>query len=54
MNLNKTCGIYYIKNIINGKIYIGSSVQIGIRWQQHKAALRENKHHCIYLQHAWK
>jgi group I intron endonuclease len=28
-------GIYKISNLINGKIYIGQSVHIEKRWQQH-------------------
>jgi len=30
------CGVYKITNIINGKIYIGQSVDIERRWRQHK------------------
>ena len=29
-------GIYKITNLINGKIYIGQSVDINKRWRQHK------------------
>ena len=29
-------GIYQIKNIINGKIYIGKSIDIEERWNNHK------------------
>jgi len=46
-------GIYKIKNTINGKIYIGSSKNIKLRWQQHKYALNHNKHHNIHLNNAW-
>ena len=31
-----TCGIYKITNQINGKCYIGQSVNIERRWQEHK------------------
>ena len=31
----KDCGIYKITNLINGKIYIGQSIQIFSRWKQH-------------------
>ena len=31
-----TCGIYKIQNKINGKIYIGQSIHIEERWQQHR------------------
>lgn len=33
-----TCGIYKITNLINNKIYIGKSVNIQKRWNQHKNA----------------
>jgi len=49
-----TRGIYKIKNIKNNKVYIGSSVNISSRWQQHKSCLRRGNHHCIGLQRAWK
>ena len=29
-------GIYSIKNKINGKVYIGKSINIYNRWKQHK------------------
>lgn len=50
---NDLCGIYYIKNKINNKIYIGSSIKVKARWGCHKSALRKNKHHCIHLQRGW-
>ena len=46
-------GIYQIKNIVSGKIYIGSSVNILHRWEIHKSDLNNNKHHSIVLQRAW-
>ena len=46
-------GIYSITNIINNKTYYGSSTNCGRRWQEHKTALRHNKHHNIHLQRAW-
>ena len=33
-----TCGIYKIENILNGKIYIGQSIEIERRWQKHLSA----------------
>ena len=30
-----TCGIYKIENLINGKVYIGQSIEIEKRWQKH-------------------
>ena len=46
-------GIYSITNIINNKVYIGSSKDIYGRWVQHKNTLNQNKHHNRYLQFAW-
>ena len=46
-------GIYYIKNNINNKYYIGQSVNIKQRKQQHFAELRHNTHRNAYLQNAF-
>jgi group I intron endonuclease len=46
-------GIYQIKNVKNGKLYIGSSIQIEIRWQDHLRDLRNNKHCNKHLQNAF-
>lgn len=46
-------GIYIIKNIINGKYYVGSAINIKSRWITHKYNLNRNKHHSIHLQNAW-
>ena len=48
-----TCGIYTIKNIINGKFYLGSSKNIEKRWNRHLYELRNNRHHSWYLQRAF-
>jgi len=47
------CGIYKIQCNPTGKIYIGSSVQIYVRWAQHRRILRSNKHYAPILQRAW-
>lgn len=36
------CGIYKITNRINGKIYIGQSVNIVRRWYAHKECVSNN------------
>lgn len=46
-------GIYYIQNIDNGKMYIGSAVYITDRWRVHKFHLRKGDHPNIYLQSTW-
>jgi group I intron endonuclease len=47
-------GIYYILNILDGKIYIGSAVSILSRWRVHRHLLRNGKHFNKHLQRAWK
>jgi group I intron endonuclease len=49
----KKCGIYKIENIINNKIYIGSSIDIDERWRRHIKYLNDNKHHSPNLQYSW-
>lgn len=46
-------GIYIINNIINNKVYVGSSSNIERRWKKHKSLLKNNKHHSKYLQSSW-
>ena len=48
-----TTGIYQIKNIINGKKYIGLSKNCENRFKKHKGLLKNNKHENIKLQNAW-
>jgi group I intron endonuclease len=49
----KIKGIYKIVNKINGKFYIGSSVNIKIRWYRHITELLRNVHKNTHLQRAW-
>lgn len=47
-------GIYKIENIINNKIYIGSTKKsFKIRFNAHKNLLRRNKHENPILQNSW-
>lgn len=46
-------GIYKIINKINGKIYIGESLNIDKRWDKHKEDLNSNEHHSYKLQKDW-
>lgn len=50
---NKICGVYKITNLVNGKIYVGSSKDIKNRWYQHKKQLNEGTHGNPHLQNAW-
>lgn len=51
--MEKICGVYSITNIIDNKKYIGQSVDIYVRWRNHKSALRNNRHNNSHLQNAW-
>lgn len=42
--------IYQITNLVNGKIYIGSTWNSINRYRSHKSLLEKNKHHSIHLQ----
>lgn len=53
MAVCRTSGIYKIICIANGKIYVGSSVNLQKRWISHRSQLRSNKHHCSHLQRTW-
>ena len=46
-------GIYEITNLINNKIYIGSSINIKKRWKDHILLLKNQKHINVHLLNAW-
>src|SRR4030065_2348259 len=45
--------IYIIENKVNGKLYVGSSINPKQRWRQHRFQLKRGTHHCRRLQNAW-
>lgn len=45
--------VYQIRNLVNGKRYIGSSVKYKYRVTTHIKSLREKRHHSPKLQRAW-
>ncbi len=47
------CGIYKIENILDNKIYVGSSIDISKRLMKHKYHLRGDYHNNNYLQNAY-
>lgn len=47
------CGVYVIRNHVNGRCYVGSSSNIKKRLQEHRRLLTAGRHHCRYLQRAW-
>ncbi len=50
--LNSNCGIYFIKNTVNDKVYVGQSSNIKHRMQQHVSSAlnitKDNQHSHIY------
>ena len=46
-------GIYKITNVVTGKFYIGSSVNIKKRWHGHRFDLNNNRHDNQHLQRSW-
>ena len=46
-------GIYKICNLVNGKIYIGSSINLFKRQKEHFRCLKSNKHNSQHLQNSW-
>ena len=49
----KCCGIYAIKCILTGKVYVGSSMNMQSRYGDHYRGLMGNKHHNSKLQLAY-
>jgi group I intron endonuclease len=51
---HKRSGIYAIRNLVNGKVYIGSASRFKDRWICHRSSLRLGTHHSRYLQSDWR
>lgn len=45
--------IYTITHTASGKVYVGQTINVRIRWQLHRSDLRKGKHRNRYLQAAW-
>jgi hypothetical protein len=46
-------GIYQIRCLANGKVYVGSAADLRRRWGRHRRALSIGKHVNGHLQAAW-
>lgn len=46
-------GVYGIFNTVSGKVYIGSSKNVFLRWKSNRIALNNNKHSCKELAEDW-
>ena len=51
--MDKACGVYRITNTVKGKHYVGSSVNIKKRWNQHRRELKSGNHCNKKLQNSW-
>ena len=52
-SIPKKSGIYQIRNLVNGKVYVGSAVNLRARMQSHFGELKNNKHNNRHLQRAY-
>lgn len=52
-SIPQTSGIYQIRCVPTGKVYIGSAVNLRKRCYEHLRTLRLGVHHNAYLQRAW-
>lgn len=50
---NDICGVYAIQNKKTNEIYIGSSIHIYVRWEEHIEDLTQGTHYNEVLQNAW-
>lgn len=51
--MHRAAGIYEIRNLVNGKKYVGSAVNFHARWTKHLSELRRGVHHSLHLQQSW-
>lgn len=54
MDATSGCGVYQIRNVINGKVYYGSSNDFQVRMQTHFWRLARGDHHNHHLQASYK
>lgn len=46
-------GVYCFKNVVTGKMYVGSSCRLAERWADHLNLLNGRRHHSYKLQRDW-
>jgi len=50
---SRVAGVYEIRNTVNNKVYVGSSVNLARRLYAHRRHLENNSHASAHLQAAW-
>lgn len=53
-SIPKGPGVYLITNVLDGKVYVGSSVNMQKRCREHVSQLGRGRHHNRRLQSAWR
>lgn len=53
MTIPKMSGVYQILCTTNGKVYVGSGVNLQVRWSNHQSELNRGRHCNQILQRAW-
>lgn len=50
---HKIQGIYCVRNVVSGRVYVGSGLNIKHRWIHHRSLLSKGKHHSPSWQRSW-
>ena len=45
--------VYVIRNVVTGRLYVGSGVNYSVRRSKHRKDLEAGRHHNVHLQSAW-
>lgn len=53
MRSSRSAGVYEIRNTLNDKVYIGSSINVSSRLAAHRNHLKRGKHGSAHLQCSW-
>jgi len=53
MAYKRVAGVYEIRNTLNNKVYIGSSINTSSRMREHSRKLSKGDHECPHLQASW-
>jgi group I intron endonuclease len=53
MSTKDLAGVYYAKNLVNGKVYVGSARKVLARMITHRRSLKYRKHINRHLQSSW-